>query len=60
MKKIKLFKAITILLFLSIMLNSCQAIGDIFKTGVWFGVIGIIIIILIIIWIIRKVGNKNA
>ena len=60
MKTIQLFKSVSILLFLSIMLNSCQAIGDIFKTGMWFGVIGVIIIILIIIWIIRKAGNKNT
>ena len=43
---------LAILLILS--LNSCQAIGAIFKAGVWVGIVIIVIIIIIIFWLIRK------
>jgi di/tricarboxylate transporter len=43
---------------MAITLSSCQAIADIFKAGVWFGVIGIIVIIVIIFWLISKAGKK--
>lgn len=39
-------------------LSSCQAIADIFKAGMWVGVIGVAIIILLIIWVISKVTKK--
>src|SRR5574338_696713 len=35
-------------------LNSCEAIGAIFKAGVWVGIIIIVIILIIIFWLIRK------
>lgn len=44
-----------VLLFLTtVLFSSCQAIGDIFKTGVWFGVIGVIAVILIIIYFVTR------
>ena len=46
------------MLIVAITLTSCQAITDIFKAGVWFGVIGIIVIIVIIFWLISKAGKK--
>lgn len=45
-------------LCIAVTLSSCQAIADIFKTGVWFGVIGVIVIIIIIFWLISKAGKK--
>jgi hypothetical protein len=36
------------------MLSSCQAIAGIFKAGIWFGVIGVIVIVAIIFWLISK------
>jgi len=44
----------TILLFLTATLSSCQAIGDIFKAGVWVGVIGVGLVVFIIIYLIGK------
>ncbi len=46
---------------ISVLLSSCQAIGDIFKAGAWTAIIGIIIVVAIIFWIISKVsgGNKS-
>jgi hypothetical protein len=43
---------------LVISLSSCQAIGDIFKAGVWFGVIGVVVVVAIIIWLVSKAGKK--
>ncbi len=46
---------------ISVLLSSCQAIGDIFKAGAWTAIIGIVIVVAIIFWIISKVsgGNKS-
>ena len=40
------------------MLSGCEAIGTIFKAGVWVGIIGIVIVVIIIFWIIKKLGSK--
>lgn len=46
---------------ISVLLSSCQAIGDIFKAGAWTAIIGIIIVVAIIFWIISKVrGGGNS
>lgn len=38
-------------------LSSCQVIGDIFKAGVYVGIIVVILVVAIIIWIIRKISG---
>lgn len=43
-----------ILLTTIVTLSSCEAIAGIFKTGMWFGVIGIIVVVVIIFWLIGK------
>ncbi|MEO6327314.1 MAG: hypothetical protein ABIO55_00190 [Ginsengibacter sp.] len=43
-----------LLLILTATLSSCQAIADIFKAGVWVGVIVVVLIIGIILWVIGK------
>jgi len=35
-------------------LSSCQAIADIFKAGVWVGVILVVLVIVIILWLVGK------
>ncbi|WP_316835831.1 hypothetical protein [Pedobacter nutrimenti] len=43
-------------------LSSCSVIEGIFKTGVWTGVIIVVIILALIIWVISKVfggGGKS-
>jgi len=52
MKSSKLF--ITVLVFMSILLSSCEAIGDIFKAGVWVGVIIVVLVVGLIFWVINK------
>ncbi|MEP6750692.1 MAG: hypothetical protein ABJB86_23345 [Bacteroidota bacterium] len=45
---------ICLLSFFLLALSSCQAIGDIFKTGVWFGVIGVVAFIALIIYFVTR------
>jgi uncharacterized membrane protein YkvI len=53
-----------VILFLSMMavtfsFSSCAAIGDIFKAGVWVGVIVVVAVIALIFFLIRGRSNKN-
>ena len=58
MNQLKLKTVLPFLIFISIALSSCQAIAGIFKAGVWFGVIGVVVIVVIIFWLISKAGEK--
>ena len=42
------------LLALSITLNSCDAIGGIFKAGMWVGVIVVVGIVALVLWLLGK------
>ena len=53
MKKFLIPNAL-IIMALSLGLTSCQAIGDIFQAGMWAGVIGIVLLVVLVLWIIRK------
>jgi TRAP-type C4-dicarboxylate transport system permease large subunit len=57
MKKQILFTSTIIII--AILFSSCQAIGDIFKAGVWVGVVIVVAVIALIAFIISKAGNKN-
>jgi hypothetical protein len=52
------------LLFIAVLcstLSSCEAIGGIFKAGVWTGVIAIVVIVALVIWILsRFFGGGNT
>ena len=39
--------------------TGCEAIGGIFKAGVWSGVILVVVVIAIIIFIISRLGGKK-
>jgi len=55
MKKIQLFSVLALLLSLS----SCQLVGDIFKAGVWAGVLLVVVVVGLVIFIIAKLfGGK--
>ena len=43
-----------LLAVLSVSFSSCEAIADIFKAGMWFGIIGVIVVVALIIWLINK------
>lgn len=59
MNKFNVKTALIFMLVTAISLSSCQAIGDIFKAGVWFGIIGVVVIIVIIFWLINKAGKNK-
>lgn len=50
-----------IVALLTTTLSSCSVIEGIFKTGVWTGVIIVVIILALIIWVIAKIfgGGKS-
>ncbi len=49
---------IALLVFISSLLCSCEAIGDIFKAGVWVGVIVVVLVVGLIFWLINKAKSK--
>ena len=57
MKKF-LLNLLPILLF-CFSITSCEAIGSIFKAGVWSGVILVVVVIAIILFIISRLGGKK-
>jgi hypothetical protein len=40
--------------FSAVALAGCEAIGDIFKAGVWTGVLLVILVIGIIVWLLTR------
>jgi hypothetical protein len=42
------------LLLSTVALTGCELIGDIFKAGVWVGVVLVILVIGLIFWIVSK------
>jgi TRAP-type C4-dicarboxylate transport system permease large subunit len=59
MQKINLPSALLILVALAVSLSSCQAIADIFKAGVWVGVIVVVAVIALIFWLVSKASGKK-
>ncbi|WP_378410577.1 hypothetical protein [Rhodocytophaga aerolata] len=53
MKNLSFFSLILILL-LSLSLSSCAVVGDIFEAGMWVGIIGVVIVIALVIWLLKK------
>ena len=47
----------SMLLFFIVLLTGCQAIGGIFKAGVWVGVLGVVFVVGLIIYFVTR--NKN-
>jgi hypothetical protein len=48
------FKITFIFLITGLTFSGCELIGDIFKAGIWVGIIIVIIIAAVIMWIVRK------
>jgi hypothetical protein len=42
------------LLFSTVTLTGCEVIGDIFKAGVWVGVVLVLLVIGIVVWLVTK------
>ena len=58
MNRLKLISVSFLLLCMSVVLNSCEAIAGIFKAGVWTGVIVVVGILGLIIFFISRGKNK--
>jgi membrane-bound metal-dependent hydrolase YbcI (DUF457 family) len=48
------------LFLLSFTLTSCEAIGDIFKGGALFGVVGVFLVVLLLWWLVRKMRGGSG
>ncbi|MBA3665684.1 MAG: hypothetical protein H0W61_15980 [Bacteroidetes bacterium] len=57
MKKLPITAALLGLMTLS--LGSCQVAGEIFKTGIWLGVVLVILVIFLIFYFLNK-GKGNT
>lgn len=58
MNKFNLKTALIFMLVMAVSFSSCQAIADIFKAGVWVGVLGVVVVVALIFWLISKAGKK--
>jgi predicted lysophospholipase L1 biosynthesis ABC-type transport system permease subunit len=59
MKNIQaLFTLVFILLMVT--MSGCELIGDIFQAGMWFAFIIVAIVIVLILWIIRKIRGPRT
>jgi len=47
------------LLLMVTTLSSCSVIGDIFKAGVWVGVLAVVIVVGLIIYFISRASGKK-
>lgn len=56
--KIKLFSYGSLFLLLTLF-SGCSVIGDIFKAGVWSGIIVVVLVVVLIIYLVGKMGKKG-
>ena len=54
------FSLLLVLAALATTLTGCEAIGDIFKGGIWVGVIGVFVVVAIIFWLVGKIGGGRG
>ncbi len=55
MKKISFLPLILMLSVVAVGLTGCELIGDIFKAGIWVGIILVVGIIALVLFLIRKI-----
>jgi TRAP-type C4-dicarboxylate transport system permease large subunit len=53
------FLRLMILAVLALSLPACDAIGAIFKAGVWAGVLLVVVIVVLVVWIVSKIGRRT-
>jgi hypothetical protein len=58
MKKIEIFSLTALFLVFCTCMESCRVIGDIFKAGVWVGVLLVAGIIALVIFLISRIGGR--
>lgn len=52
---VKRYFPLAIIALLTTTLTSCELIGNIFKAGMWTGVVIVVLVLALIIWLISKV-----
>ncbi|WP_200875610.1 hypothetical protein [Hymenobacter sp. IS2118] len=53
---------LTLFLFLGVLataLTGCDAIGTIFKTGFYGGIIAVVVVVLIVLWLVNKMRSRT-
>ncbi|PRY04598.1 hypothetical protein CLV24_1343 [Pontibacter ummariensis] len=53
MRNIRVYFTVMLVL-LTFTLSSCEFIGDVFEAGMWTALIIIVLVVLLIVWIFRK------
>ncbi len=51
MKRSTLFISLA---FITAFFISCEAVGDVFKAGIWMGIIIVVLVVGLIFWLINK------
>ncbi len=54
------FSLFLVLSMLMVSVSGCAAIGEIFKGGVYVGVIGVVIVIALVLWLISKMRGGSG
>jgi hypothetical protein len=60
MKKVQLFPVVILLIAMSVCMTSCQAIGDIFKAGMGFGIFLVVAVIALVIFVVAKIFGGGS
>jgi hypothetical protein len=57
---LKKFNPVLVALLLTFLtvFSGCEVIGGIFKAGVWSGIIIVVLVVVLIIWLVGKMGRK--
>jgi len=55
----KKYSLLSLFVLIAIAFSSCQAIGDIFKAGMWSGIIIVIVVVALIIWIFSRLSGRR-
>lgn len=55
----KNYSAFFLIIISSFLFNGCEVIGDIFKAGIWVGIIIVIAIIAVIAFVVKMFSGKS-
>jgi len=58
MKKLTL-KSTLLLLYITVAFSGCSVVGGIFKAGMGFGILIVVLVVALIIWLISRTGKKG-
>ena len=61
---LRFFPTAFAVLFLTLFMTGCAAIGDVFKAGAYTGIIGVVLVVAVLIWLASKFlgggGNRGV